>query len=261
MLAPSARTFQISDNDSPVPRDRLYATFNYFNDVPFSSFDVYRYTIGFEKLIPLDDLTDLGFGTFSVGMRLPLNNVSGAGGDVSNNTSSTALGDLTTIFKYAFYQDGGNLMSAGLAITFPTGPDAFAGNPNLSTFHSTLFQPFTGFFWRPVDNWFLHGFLSAQVPTDSRDVTLLLSDIGVGYSLYRNTARGATISYIVPTIETHVITPLNYRNNFHGFEGVPDIVAVTGGVTVGLFRRLSLSTGLCTPLTGPGPSTWKPSAT
>ena len=58
-LAPSVRGFKIAENQSPFPQDRVFFTFNYFNNVnanldryfdsPINNLSVYRYIFGFEK--------------------------------------------------------------------------------------------------------------------------------------------------------------------------------------------------------------------
>ncbi len=89
------------------------------------------------------------------------------------------------------------------------------------------------------------------VPTDARDVTILFNDIGVNYWLYRG-SPDRLLSFVVPTIEAHLTTPLNHRN-FDGPIVVPDTLILTGGVHLGLFRNSTLSLGVATPVTGPRP--------
>ena len=146
---------------------------------------VYRETFGVEKTF-LD-------GRASVGFRLPLNTLTADSHFPGNGPTARTIGDLTMILKYALCEDRdtGDLLSAGLAVTVPTGPDTFAGFDRIASIHDTPIQPFVGFIWH-WDDFYFHGFTSLDVPTDSHDVTMLYNDLGVGYYLYRSEARTTT---------------------------------------------------------------------
>jgi hypothetical protein len=256
IIVPSARGSKITDDDSPAPRDRLYFGFNYYDNlgkainehfgVDIHDIRVYRETFGVEKTF-LDN-------NASIGLRLPLNTLSADSGSGLGGTN-TDVGDLTIIGKYAFWRDrqSGDLLSAGLAVTAPTGPDNFASS-SIHTIHSTLLQPFVGYIWN-LDKWFVQGFVALEVPTDSTDVTELFNDIAVGYHLYSNTSGDRWITGIVPTFEVHVNTPLNHRGAFRAGDpaGTPDIVDLTFASTFQLRERSSLAVGFVTPVTGPKP--------
>ncbi len=78
VIATPARTFKMSEDESPQPRDRFYFDFNYYDNVgeaisrrlgiDLHGIDVYRETFGFEKTF-LDN-------SASIGLRLPLNTLS-----------------------------------------------------------------------------------------------------------------------------------------------------------------------------------------
>jgi len=260
--------FKIGENESPRPQDRIFFTYNFYDNTRGPSngsefartlsttidvdgiptpatlaipgfhtprLDLHRETIGFEKTF-LD-------GVGSIGVRVPFFQQTG-----DPAFSQQDLGDISVIFKIAPWMDAetGNLVSTGLMITTPTGPDipTTAGN-----IHPTLLQPFVGYFFH-ADNLFLQGFTSLVVPTDSRDVTLLFNDIGVGYWLYQ--AQGGLLTSVAPTLEAHLTTPLNHHNARDPISGA-DILTLTGGVHLGLGPRSTLTLGLATPITGPRP--------
>jgi hypothetical protein len=256
-VVPSVRGFKIADYESPRPLDRVYVAFNYFDDVnravnlragiDLHDVRVYRETFGVEKTF-LD-------GTASLGLRLPLNSLSadsasGLGG------SSTAVGDLSVIFKYALWSDGatGDVLSAGLAVTAPTGPDSFAGFDRASAPHSTVLQPFAGLLFF-LGDWYVQGFSSISAATDADDVTLLFNDLGVGYFLYRSADADRLVTAVAPTLEAHVNTPLNHRGALRpdGSFGVPDLVDLTAALNVELRRWAKLTAGVAAPVTGPRP--------
>jgi hypothetical protein len=211
--------------------------------VPAPVLDVHREVFGFEKTF-LD-------GYVSVGLRMPVQQIDG-----DDDNSREGFGDLSILLKCVLLGDprSDRLVSAGLMVTAPTGPSAHLtslDNPDADiVIHPTLLQPFTGYLWGDGD-FYLHGFLSVVVPTDARDVTLLFNDVGVGYWMYRS-SEDRLLTSVVPTLEAHVTTPLNHRSATDLIT-VPDIVALTGGVHLGLGEQSMLTLGVATPVTGPRP--------
>jgi hypothetical protein len=261
ILYPSIRGFRISEDESPRPEDRIYLGFNYFDDVNAAinrrigadvhHIRVYRETLGGEK-------TFLG-GDASIGFRLPLDSLDADSGIGSINGSHTDIGDLSVILKYAFWQnrDTGSLASAGLMVTVPTGPNSFAGS-HVTTFNDTILQPWIGGIWA-LGDWYVHGFSSIDIATDSHDVTYWFNDIGVGYFLYKDSGNNRRVTAVVPTLEVHLTDPLNHRGAFRltDLAATSDVVDITAGVTVELNHRSTLALGFVTPVTGPKPFSWE----
>jgi hypothetical protein len=259
-VVPSAsHEFKISDNESPRPQDRFFTSFNFFNDVgatansrlgnDIGTVNVYRQVIGFEKTF-FD-------GNASVGMRLPFNLLD-APTDATSGLGGTFgdIGDLTIILKALIWEDReiGFLTSAGVGVTVPTGPDSFAGIDNVvGAFHNTLIEPYVAYLWN-LNNLFVQGFSSIDIPTDSNDVTFMYNDFGIGYFLLRGSGEGRWITALAPTFEVHVNTPLNHRSaSLDCPVGIPDWVDLTEGVTVEFNRRATLAVGVSTPITGNRP--------
>jgi hypothetical protein len=235
--------FKITENESPRPQDRAFITYNYFNDIAgsrnvgFPQTDAHREVIGFE--------TTFLEGDASIGMRLPFVQMYG-----DQAVRHQDIGDLSIIGKFALINDceTGNVLSTGLVLTVPTGGNFLpAGLPDI---HPVLLQPFVGGIANFGDL-YLVGFSSIVVPCDARDVTFLANDLGVGYRLYSN--PGAAISSIVPTLEGHLITPLNHRGSLTTPIGLQDIFDLTAAVRFGICDRGTLGIGWVTPLTGPRP--------
>lgn len=257
LLAPSIRTFKIAENESPAPEDRVYLDFNYYDNVgaavsrrfglDLRDINVYRETFGVEKTF-LD-------GNASVGLRLPLNTLGADSNTPGFGGTDTAVGDLTAILKFALLRDveSGSVLSAGLAVTMPTGPGHFGTSP-LPVRRDTFLQPYVGYLFGR-DRLFLQGFLAVDVPTDSADATLLFNDVGVGYYLYRNPQGDRLLTGVAPTVELHVNDPLNRRGIFRrsDLDGISDIIDLTVATTFDLGERSHLSVGVVTPLTGPKP--------
>ncbi len=248
---------KISDNQSPVPQDRFFYSFNYFDNLnasvnsrilsPVSNLQVYHQLFGIEKTF-LD-------GRASIGFRVPLNtislnssaNVAGLGG------TSTAPGDLSVFLKFILHQQQGFLLSGGLQVTAPTGPGAFGGNKYYSYFRDTQIQPFIGYLFTK-DRFYFQGFSSINVPSTSQDVTLLFTDMSIGYYVYRPADPNKIVTAIVPTAEAHLTTPLNHRGfSSTDLASTPDILDMTFGVNLELRKRAILSAAYVTPVTGPKP--------
>jgi hypothetical protein len=233
----------LTDNDSPRPTDRFYFNYNYYDGINaqlnpgVGNITQNQQILGFEKTF-LDR-------NASVGMRLPfiqLNGPPGAGAD--------AVGDLTILTKYAFInQPNGNVVSAGLIITAPTGPSGGLLCDGTPVPHSVLFQPWAGFI-RVYDRAYLQGVTSIIAPTDGRDVTFLAHSLGVGYWLYR--ADGdRMLRGIIPVAEIHIRTPLNDRDP-NGTVFMQDQLNVTGGLHL-RFPRASFGGAVCVPTLAPRP--------
>jgi hypothetical protein len=146
-VTPTAHTFRvpsaghgykIADGDSPIPRDRVFVNYNFYNNVNdhfntvtqsgIGQIDVHREIFGFEKTF-FD-------GNASIGMRLPLNTLNAANGTTPGlGGTFTDLGDLTIVTKAILLQNRctGNLLSGGLCVTVPSGPSNFAGVPALGS--------------------------------------------------------------------------------------------------------------------------------
>ncbi len=257
-IVPGTRGFKVADNGSPRPQDRIYVNFNYFDDMFAASnlragadlrdVRLYREAFGIEK-------TFLA-GTASFELRLPLHTVSMHTADSNLNGTSSDLGDLSMVLRYALWRDveQDNWLTAGLAVTVPSGPDSIANIevPHLS--HSTILQPFVGVLWN-VGNFYVQGFSALDVPTDSSDVTLFFNDVGLGYFLYRSEDADRFLTAVAPCFEVHVTTPLNHRGPLSQGNPLtaPDEVDLSFVANFEFRNRTRLAAGIVTPVTGPRP--------
>lgn len=180
-------------------------------------------------------------GNASVGVRVPIVQQHADG-----TIGADGFSDLSVILKYVLWRNAetGSLVSGGLMATLPTG---LSIPTYLGDIHSTLLQPYLGYRWQ-AGNFYLQGFSSCIVPTDTRDITLMLNSTGVGYTFDRKGDN--LISSLTPLLEAHVTTPLNHRG-FTEALYVPDLVSLTGGLHVGIGQRGLLTLAATTPVTGP----------
>src|SRR5262249_33585666 len=139
----------------------------------------------------------------------------------------------------------GSVLSAGLAVTAPTGPSVPS---TVGDLHSTLFQPFLGL--RLSDGaFFVQGFTSVAVPTKADFPTLLFNDVSLGYVVSRG-APTAPITTVAPVVEAHLTTPLTNRGPNAPLLA-PDLLVLVAGVQFGVFGPSTLTLGVGAPVTGP----------
>jgi hypothetical protein len=262
-IVPSVRSFKIADNQSPFPQDRVFFTFNYFDNVnarlnrtfqaPISNLSVFRYVFGLEKTF--------NDGMGSIGVRLPLDSAHAntRQGQINQGGTSTALNDLTIFLKHvvAYNRRTGDLFSVGFAVTPPTGPPSFANARFLllqPSLHTTTLQPFMGYYFSRA-GFFLQGFSALDVPVNFANPLMLYNDVGIGYIYRPDPNNAGMITAVAPTFETHVNTPLNHRDPYSLFDkaGTPDVVNLTAGLNLEFWRRSVLTFGVVESVTGPRP--------
>ena len=125
---------------------------------------------------------------------------------------SAQLGNINSIFKIkltedrnaAFLGNGAYLVSAGLAISFPTATTARI-DPGPST--ATVLQPFIGFVYTR-NRFFAQGFGSMTLPMISIQSLILFNDVGLGLWAYRDDSPTAILSGIAPTFKAHLNVPV-----------------------------------------------------
>ncbi len=263
-LSPGVRGFKIAENQSPQPQDRVFYSFNYYYnlnaatdkrfDTPINNLRAYREILGFEKTF------DSGRASF--GLILPIDTLYASstikGNFAKPGGTSTSTGDMSIFTKFIVRQDPktGNLISAGLVVTPPTGPSTFAGAKYIASLHTTTIQPYIGYIFRH-GRFYLHGFSAFAFPVNPNDVTLAYNDAGIGYFAYQDTNENsdAWITAVVPTTEVHINTPLNHRDpyNANDVAGSANVVNLTQGLNVEFRHRSILTFGIATPVTSPKP--------
>jgi hypothetical protein len=219
--AGGSRRVKISENDSPIPVDRVFFNYNHFHNVfqlseqltfppglppTIRQVPIDRYTVGVEKT--------MAEGQYSVELRLPFNGtfdeqLQTVGVDGGN------IGNLALVFKSLIYSDEEAAVGAGLGVDTPTGSDSIGriGQTNIRFNNQSLhLLPYIGFLVAPGDptwGWndgvFLSGFAQIDIATDGNSVNLLppggtgarslgkfneqnlaFLDLGLGYWLFRN---------------------------------------------------------------------------
>jgi hypothetical protein len=236
-----SRIGKIAENDSPIPQDRIFFSYNHFHNVfelsetpvvpPGPTFirqqPLDRYTIGLEK-------TFWG-GDASVELRMPLI------GTFDTQSPSFGIdggnvGNLTVVLKSLLFMDDTTAVGVGMAIETPTGSDLVTRlGPTRIRFENeaTHLLPYIGFVWSPGDprwGWgsglFLSGFGQVDINASSNTINVVgpnglpagsvgrltdqnlgFLDIAAGYWLFRD-SYAPRLTGVAAITELHYTTTL-----------------------------------------------------
>jgi hypothetical protein len=245
-----SRVGKISENDSPIPRDRIFFSYNHFQNVfqisetPLAppgptlirQEPIDRYTLGFEKAF--------FNGWTSVEVRMPF--IGSINSQLPNfGYSSTGnIGNLTVVLKSLVYMDNATAVGAGVAIETPTGTDSFTridGTRLQFRNDAAHLLPYIGFVWSPGDprwGWgsglFLSGFAQVDINANGNridvvdrnnmprgtlgtltDQNLGFLDLAAGYWLYRN-PDAPRLTGLAAVTELHYTTTLQDVDRING---------------------------------------------
>jgi hypothetical protein len=220
--------FSAADNRSPRPQNRLWYSFNYFDNAFESPLDINRHTWGgefafFRQRMSIEVLAHVDFFDDRV------------------LVDDVEFGDMSTVLKGVLYQDVGFLISWGLGTTWPTGD-----RPRNVPGESVILSPFFGYLFAfPNSRWFVQGFEEVDI-LFREDRLLLQSDIGLGYWLRPYNPANA-FSGLAPTIEAHVYTPIPLADEERSAKGALaslnyfDVVNITVGATLLFYDRATFA--------------------
>jgi hypothetical protein len=268
----ATRVVKISENYSPAPRNRVYATYHFFNDVFGGRIgDVNRYALGFESTY-WDDMA-------SVEVRFPFaHTLSSMQVDGPRIAKDTEFGNVTLMLKNVVRQEDDWLLSAGVGISFPTADDNRVVRPgdNRLILHiqneAIHFLPFLGLIASPNDRMFVQTFVQLDIDANGnpargdlmamnlmplgvvQDPTLMFLDFSLGYWLHDDPCS-PFLTAAAPIIELHYTTTLNAADLLQraGFligdlSRQFDILNLTLGTHFEFQDRWSLRPGFVIPL-------------
>jgi hypothetical protein len=271
-LAGGDRRFKISENMSPLPRDRIYYGFNGFQQaartIDNREIDVNRHTLGGEKTF--------WNGLASLELRMPilqgLSALQARDGNLQND-DGVEFGNLTLLPKFIINDGPDFVFSVGLGINLPTALDASFTNlqqPFLRIHNEAVhLSPFLGLLWLPTDNMYVISFVQADFAANGNQVTdgggnrlgtlhdqnLLYFDVTLGRFLYRD--AGTRLSGIAAQLELHYTTTLQDAETLpaaQGLLGNPfnrlDLLILTGGLNFQFWNASSLTVGCAVPVRG-----------
>jgi len=265
----AVRRVKISENNSPIPRDRFIANYNFFNDVIGGIGDVNRYAFGFER-------TFLN-GSSSIEVLFPFASTLAAD-QVANGViaKNTQFGDIPIILKTILAERDEYVLAGGLGITVPTGSDARVFNTNgneiIHIDHASVhLLPYLALLRGYDSGWYWQSFLQMDIDSNGNSVqadlsganlrpvgvlqeqTLLFADLGVGYQ-FTELGDDSPLA-IAATAELHYATALqksdsiragtlDIRNLVNRF----DVVNLTLGVNFLTNRNFSIRPAMVIPL-------------
>ena len=267
---------KISDDNSPLPHDRIIFDYDFFDNVPLTNHgvNVNRFSAGIEK-------TFLN-GQMSLEIRVPF--AATLSDDISTNGAGSSdnveLGDLNFTFKALFYHSQTLALAAGLGIAVPTAPDvrvtdAFGDELVRVRDQAVILTPYFCYLLTPTDrlffqNWVEFGFdangnpvnanLTLAGPQDIgklRDQTLCQVDAQLGYWLIRADDTASLIRGLAPFLELHYNATLGSPGQVQapGFtlvsdQGHVDELNLTAGFLTAIGDNLELGLGVVVPLRG-----------
>jgi len=241
-----------SEDNSPLPRDRVFMTYDYFDNVTALNTDVRRYTPGFEKTF-FDRNASIEF-------RFPFASTLNSTFDVdgATNASNTQFGNMDITLKGLLYGSDSLYVASGLSITVPTAEDVRVtiGGTDLIRIknQAVILTPYIAALAIPSDRVFAQTWLQVGFDTNGNDLsanflgtglqsagrlneqTLLQVDTQVGFWLYRSSDSSAWVRSIAPFVELHYNATL----------GSPDNMRVGGffiGDPRGGYSELNLTSG------------------
>jgi hypothetical protein len=265
---------KISDDNSPIPRDRVIFDYDFFENTQLISpgVNVNRFSPGFEKTF-FDQKA-------SIEVRFPfastLNHEITADG--INDGGHEEFGDVNVTLKALLYASSAVHVSAGLGIAIPTANDINVSLPDgtkIVQIHNDawILTPFVAYIVTPNDrlffqNWFQIGFDVNGNGTFANpdftglnyvgrlgDQSLLQIDAQLGYWLYRSSASDRFLRGLAPFVELHYNSTISRENSLQAGtltigdpNGHLDALNLSTGFAAELRNNLSLSVGAVFPL-------------
>jgi hypothetical protein len=213
---------KIAENNSPLPRHRIFLNYSLFDNVPLAQggVTVNRFSPGFETTF-LDDQA-------SFELRAPFATTLGSTVLVDGplNMGHVKWGDVFMALKFLLYETPQSAISGGLAMTLPVADDLHVrtrgGKPLVTIENEAIhLMPFIGWLHQSPNGFFTQGF--AQFDFDSngnsvavnvdgqglaavgrvQDTTYLQADWGLGYLHWVTPGRFGPLIRVVPTVELH----------------------------------------------------------
>ncbi|HUG17395.1 MAG TPA: hypothetical protein VMM56_00360 [Planctomycetaceae bacterium] len=261
---------KVADNNSAIPQDRVFLTYQYFNDYrlqnifggPNSKRDLQLYTVGLEKTF--------GGGNLSAELIVPFSYspspqfVWGAG---IAPASQMELQDVAFGLKALLYQNDASAVSTGVRLEVPTAADIHAVNiagvlhndvwaitPYLALLHNltddTFLQAFAAYRMRTTDQWVTSAGAPFQV---GREPNYLNLDAQLGHWLYRNHGSSG-LTGLMASVELHYtgtfepVSPQGITGASVYLEGEQDILNLTTGITALFNDNATLTVGVVRPV-------------
>jgi len=266
---------RLQDNNSPLPQDRIFFDYNFFNNVPFTAegVDVNRFSPGMERTF-----WD-GMASFEIRVPMAITLNSRITSDLPSDTSSYEFGNMAFSGKFLLRSTENSALAMGLGISLPTADDLDIGLADGTDLLSIQNQsphilPYIAYLYAPNNSkFFAQAFLTFDFDTigspvyananglglekigtwqDQHLITLSLSS---GSWLYENNGSRGRLKRIGWSAELHYTSTLNDADSVSAGNftvGDPDADlsllngTIGGHVTVG---KTTFTAGYSVPLT------------
>ncbi len=266
---------KLAENNSPIPRDRVFFNYSLFTGVPLSKtpVTVNRFTPGFEKTF-LD-----GLASFELRTPMGVSIDNDVFADGMNSNSEYQFGNLFLALKGVLLQRNNWLLTGGTSVLLPTAADTHVLDPITGDEflridnQSTHIMPFIGGAYIPTNRLFAQWMVQCDIDVNGnpvqtvdannintigtlQDFTLLYTDVSVGYWLYKaGFGERRAITGIAPIAELHYNRSLTQadvvsdaNNVVSGILPAFDNVNVQVGLIFNLRNNTRLGLGYATPL-------------
>lgn len=225
---------KLTENVSPLPRDRVYMNYSYFHNAFFSPQyrqNINRFMPGFEKTF-WDGWTSIEVRTPFAATLDATQTQSATSASGLTNADSVQFGNLSVIFKSVIQYGKTWALTGGTQVMCPTAGDVSILNASGQTQvfvdnQSTHVMPFVGFIWAPNSRFFSQSILQVDIDANGNPVwanatqgndifaagnfagrlnypTFLYASFGGGYWVYQDNSRSARLTGIAPLMEVHV---------------------------------------------------------
>jgi hypothetical protein len=261
---------KMSEDNNPIPRDRIIFNYDYFNNVPFTpnGIDVNRFQAGVEKTF--------ADGRWSGEVRLPFAGTLAATYTDGTQMKDVQLGNIRFALKHLHRTSNDTLaVSSGIGVTLPTEKDQVVlsslDGSELYRFknQSVTVEPFIAALYTPNDRLFSQLWGSLNVDTSGGQLTwnpatfggsgsariidlpILAIDYQIGYWLIKSEAR--MLRGLAPFLELHYNQTLAQSQLFNAVNnntsGLGLSVSGTGNSELNLTAGIAMLLGNQTNVT------------
>lgn len=269
---------KLSENTSPIPRDRVFVNYSYFNNTNLTPTGptVNRITPGLEKTFVNGNVSLEGRFPFATTVSNTV--VQG----VPLDEDSSEMGNMSFYLKALLWDNQDFAFTSGLGMTVPTAEDfsvvSATGQQVLNVSNESIhLLPFIGTLYTPSDRFFAQGMLQLDVDTNGnpvsiaqnydpatgvyeqsvlQDRTFLFIDVAFGYWMYLDNQPNAMIRGIAPVVELHFNESLDGGDPVVGptvsvsSPGQLSVFNAVFGVSTNLGENCNLTVGYATPVSG-----------
>jgi hypothetical protein len=263
---------RISEDSSPLPRDRFIFNYDYYNNAPLGQTgkDVNRFAVGVEKTF--------FNGRVSLEALLPFASTFDADFIANGNNGNHAeLGNLTLYIKFLLYRSACLNLAMGSGFYIPTAADSTVSQNNGTVLarienQAVIISPYAAAVYTPNDRLFAQTWLSFSLdPTQNevfvnpgaglvsagriQDRTLMQLEGQIGYWLMKSDDPCARLRGLAPFVEIHWEQALDNAEvaRLGGFAigdtgNLRSQVNFTAGLTAQVRDNLNLTFGAVVPL-------------